>query len=726
VSVWQVARATRAKVAADAATRQAQISEQRAKEAEAGQSQLREQAEAQALTERRRSYASDMNLIQQSITLNNFGRAQELLNRHRPGAKSATDLRGWEWRYLWQFCQSDDLFTLCRQSNSVFSVSVSQDGRWLAVGDFQNSGFSVWDLRTRQEIARPYRSSSTRLAFSPKEPLMAFSTSTQEGFAVRLWNVETQSPAGTLALDSQCLALTFSQDGRNLATFNTIPRAAVTLWSVPDGRKLRTVPITELAPVLGQTRFSTSRDMRSAAYAMTGGRVRVIDLTTGQERWTAKAAKEWTIALTFSPDGKTLASSEGYAEGTIRLWDADTGQEIGRMEGHQGWVASLLFWPDGRKLASASADQTIRLWDVENPGKACLLGILRGHNAEVWDLALLPDQVTLVSGGKDGSVRLWDTTKVQRSQSHLTLATNLLSWHFSPDGKSLTGLDTDGRVTRWKGNTFQERQPVGVIDRSYPFIPDFVLLARDGLRAATGSSNGIVRVWDLDRGGPARELATHPMPVRLMVFLTNNDGIVLRDQNELVSEWSLSTGRETQIWQAPGSVNAWAVSDDEHMLAAFSVDGAGILQNRSANTLVNPGVNLQQASAVNFSIDGKLLAVVSWIGTGKVWSLDPLRELGTLRGFLQGLHSVVFSPNGDRIAAGSGGKEALKLYDTASFMELITLEAEGSNYHDTEFSPDGNFLGSMSGQGILRLWRAPSWAEIAAAEAKEKAATKQP
>ena len=78
-----------------------------------------------------------------------------------------------------------------------------------------------------------------------------------------------------------------------------------------------------------------------------------------------------------------------------------------------------------------------------------------------------------------------------------------------------------------------------------------------------------------------------------------------------------------------------------------------------------------------------------------MWSLDPLRELGTLRGFLQGSDSVVFSPNGDRLAAG-GGKEALKLYDSVSYQELLTLEAEGSNYPNTEFSPDGNVIGSRT------------------------------
>jgi eukaryotic-like serine/threonine-protein kinase len=64
----------------------------------------RQLAEAQALAAGRRAYAADMNLVQQSLLANNLGRAQELLNRHRPQAVSGPgvaiepDFRGWEWR----------------------------------------------------------------------------------------------------------------------------------------------------------------------------------------------------------------------------------------------------------------------------------------------------------------------------------------------------------------------------------------------------------------------------------------------------------------------------------------------------------------------------------------------------------------------------------------------------------------------------------------------------
>ena len=148
-----------------------------------------------------------MNLAQQSLALNNFGRAQELLNRHRPATKTEIDLRGWEWRYLWQFCQGDDLFTLCRQTNSAFSLAASRDGRWLAVGEFaERRGFRVGFAHSPGNCPPVHRrrgASSARVAFSPQEPLLAFSTATPEGSTVRLWNAATRSPVATLPLDGR-------------------------------------------------------------------------------------------------------------------------------------------------------------------------------------------------------------------------------------------------------------------------------------------------------------------------------------------------------------------------------------------------------------------------------------------------------------------------------------------------------------------------------------------
>lgn len=95
--------------------------------------------------------------------------------------------------------------------------------------------------------------------------------------------------------------------------------------------------------------------------------------------------------------------------------------------------------------------------------------------------------------------------------------------------------------------------------------------------------------------------------------------------------------------------------------------------------------------------------------------------IGAVHGHLNGASGVAFSPDGRRLISTAGGQEAVKVWDFGTgqeLLELLTLEGTGSLLDAARWSTDGDVI--LIGP-TWQSWRAPSWAEIAAAEVKEKA-----
>jgi serine/threonine protein kinase/WD40 repeat protein len=712
-SAWQAIRATRAREEALAARATETLERQKA-EANERNAVAAEEAEAQEeLAARQRAYASDMNAVSPALAADNLGKALQLLDRQRP-QKGQKDLRGWEWRYLWQQCRSDALLTLCHRAGEIDSLAVSSDGHWMAIGPYHaGEGTVVWDLRTREEVFTTATNLSyVRVAFSPVDNMLAIAgedISSNGWFEkLRLCDPTAQRTLAEIPLDSLCMGLGFSQDGRSLVTSTT---GHLTLWHVPDLTMQATYPSRLEGQVAGSP-FATTTDLSLAAYAEGGNpqKISVVDLRTGRELWAADGAPQWVTALAFSSNGKTLASGGGFGESDIRLWDVASGKQIEALKGHSSWVSSLLFWPDGKSLASASADRTIRIWDLASGQTR---DVLRGHQGEVWRLALLPDNETLVSGSKDGTVCLWDASVSHQRKPNLTWPDKIAGWCFGP-GDSVLTLDDQGQLARSTGSDFHQTERMAEFGTN---IAGFCF-SHDGRLLGVSSSNGVISVWDVAHGTLCRRVTTAPNYANPDALDAIGNKLITLDSSPSTRfhEWDLVTGSEIQSWTGPGGF-AFALSPDGQSCVIVGYEREAVLRNLDRQASVSLSLDVLEAHDASISPDGKLLAVASDLGYDRVWSTADWHEVATLRGYLLGSHSAVFSSDGTRLATGNGADdEALKLWDTASWQDVLTLKGSGTVFTQPAFSLDGNCIGVLSDGGTLNIWRAPSWAEIEAAE----------
>ena len=113
----------------------------------------RQRAERQERVARLNAYAADMKAAQVALQQNNLGLALDLLDRHRPKS-GEEDLRGVEWRYLWQTARGDEIYTW-RHPNKTVGARFSPEDRWVVSGCFD--GFLRSWARSLKGSLQPLR-----------------------------------------------------------------------------------------------------------------------------------------------------------------------------------------------------------------------------------------------------------------------------------------------------------------------------------------------------------------------------------------------------------------------------------------------------------------------------------------------------------------------------------------------------------------------------------------
>jgi eukaryotic-like serine/threonine-protein kinase len=702
---------------------------------------------------RQKSYASDMKLAQQAIAQNDFGRALELLDRHRPGRMSndeirmensegqsvrqskfeirdSPDLRGWEWRYLWGQCQGEERFILGEHTNGATAVGLLADGKTVFSAG-KDRFVRLWDLESRRQIGElPHAEEVIGAAASPDGRWLATASAKYaEGQPVLLWDLPTRTVAAILSTNFWLRkgSITFSPDSRWLAFATQF--GGVRLWDVRGRCEVTNLPAFNGSSTSIGLAFSP--DSRTLAYNQDEhGAILLLDILSGSIAQLI-GHQDLVRSLAFSPDGQTLAS--GSQDRTVRLWNLAEGRERLAISNHPGGVTTLAFSPDGRTLAMSvggSAGRMICLVKVETGTQRTEL---RGPRKSVTGLSFTPDGRTLLSASDDGTVRVWDSIPREKEKSGRLFAPNSIStdWRaygpalfLSPDGRHLVVVYTNQTFSLWDTLRLREgeRHPL-------PFSnTTTVAVAPNGRLAAFASRDGEVRLWDAQTGQMQFFARPGTNSIHRLVFSLDGRSLAAADNTKPLSQMGGVNERSTiRVWEVDARKKTHVISIDYEFPISlrFSADGRTLMAGYwkgSGNLwlLDHPGnspafsKHPQQMGGMALLPDGQTM--ISAGGDIRFWDVQTRRETRKLNPRTS-TSRIALGSDG-RFATGGGGDGSISIWDATSHQEVARLEGHKEDMSQLSFTPDGDYLISVSKEQ-LRFWRAPSWAEIKSKENRE-------
>ena len=488
-------------------------------------------------------------------------------------------------------------------------LSFSGNSSFLAICAL--GGIWVWNIKTGKHINTliGHTDSIHSISFSQDSPVLA---SGGEDNTLRLWNIKTGECLKILAGHRDWVSsVSFCGNNRILASASY--DNTVRLWDVKTGEHINTLT-GHTAPVTDTSFIENNHCLASASY---DGTVRLWDVKTGKHINTLTGHTGLVLSVSYNRNRETLASASVEE---VRLWDVKTGKHINTFAGHRNDVRSLSFSAGDYILASASAEE-VQVWDVKTgkhiktlscPGSC--LNISFSNNRSI---------LAITGNDKSGEIwlGLWDVKTGEYINTFAGHRNSIESLSFSADDHILASASAE-EVQVWDVktgkhiNTFTEpRDCLGIFSKSVSFSSDGSILAAGGMGKE-------VWLWDVKTGKRINTL-THRGWVSNVSF--SGDGNVLSSiANREVQVWDVKTGKHVKSLTHTDHVDRVCFSSDNRTLATRTSYGRivqlwDVKTGKHTNTLIG---HVGEITDIAFNSDGRTLATGSQDGITLLWDLD--------------------------------------------------------------------------------------------------------
>ena len=517
------------------------------------------------------------------------------------------------------------------------------------------------------------------------------------GLGIRAAIGENNAKLSAISASSEALVVSNRQFDALLQSLNAARQLKQSLWTT------------------AYTRMQVVSALQQAIYAV-------------RERNRLEGHTDWVSSVSWSPDGKVLASAS--KDNSIKLWNKDGTCRKQLLE-HKAGVYSVIWSPDGQTFASASEDKTVKIWSKEG----VLLKTLTGHTQSVSSVSFSPDGKLIASASWDKTVKIWKTDGTLLKT--LRNSDRILGVTFSPNGKLIATASLDNTISLWQRNgTFIKTWKAhDKAVTSVSFSPDGEILAStsadntaklwrlrdqvllntlkghsnwvlsvtfsaDSEIIATGSKDNTIKLWHRD-GTLLETLKGHGNMVQSVSFSPDGLTLASASADNTIKLWYRDNQLLKSLRGHRDVISSVSFSPDGKIIATSSWDKTVKLRGRGGTPIAVLTGHTAQVSNSSFSPDGETIATASWDNTIKLWNIEG-RLQKTFLGHEDRVTSVNFSPDGNLIASSSADK-TVKLWKTDGTL-IKTLKGHTAEVWGVSFSPDGKLIASASDDKTVKLW----------------------
>ncbi len=343
----------------------------------------------------------------------------------------------------------------------------------------------------------------------------------------------------------------------------------------------------ELATAAGLRASNTVATTKATFNAAVAAEKEVVaSLELARQQATAAAAHP-THALTFSPDGRTLATLA--ADGHVLTWSGDTGaafdvlprrpaQPAPAAKPAEGRSTGLVFLGRDRLLAPASTDRQAVTWNL-NPTWTLERTIGTGDAESLFAdrvnaVRFSPDGRIVATGGgeptRSGEVKLFNVADGQPVRSFSDVHSDaVLSIDFSSDGKHLASSSADRFVKVVDLAT-------GKVVKAFEGHTSYVLgvaWKRDSRTLASAGADKVIKVWDFVTGDRRKNIEGADKDVTGIAFVGVSDQMIATSGDSQVRLLKESGEKVRSFEGAADFMNSTAATPDGKIVIAGGQDG---------------------------------------------------------------------------------------------------------------------------------------------------------